>query len=128
MLELERRRLEQQDARRNAERIQQLRAQIEDVRLRLEIPGSLRTETRPRETGAQVVPTEGGPGPARPMRAVLVPTSRPEPVVLRLFVKPLREGRWAIIDLSDPAPNRVRTYDESPDSGLHGAAAIRSAI
>lgn len=126
LLELQKRRLEQQDATQNAEQIRQLEEAIQNARRLLEIPQTGAVDT-PR--GCMVLAqTEAGPGPARPMRAVLVPTARPEPVTLQLFVKPLADGRWAIVDLTDPDPGRARTYEGSPASGLQGQAAIRSAV
>jgi hypothetical protein len=130
LLELQLERLRREGAEQNAEQIQQLEEAIQNARRLLEIPepGHLRTETRAGETGARVVTAEQGPGPARPMRATLVPTARPQPVTLQLFVKPLSGGRWTIVDLTDPSSGRARTYEGGPASSLQGEAAIRSAV
>ncbi len=126
-LEMQLANLRRGNAGQNAERIRQLEETVERARLLLEVPGEFELETRTGETGASVVHA-GGPGPSRPMRAILLPTARPEPISLRLYTKPLEGGRWAIMDLTDPLGNRIGPYEGAPTSGSQGNEAIRSAV
>ena len=126
LLELQLARLRRGNVQQNLDQIQRLEEAVERVRTNLEVPGAFRTETRIGEMGTGVV-RAGGPGPSRPLRAVLVPTSNPRPVLLRLYVKPVRNGGWAIIDLTDPA-GRIGPYEGGPRSDLPGNEATRSAI
>jgi hypothetical protein len=126
-LEFQLLRLRAGDAQQNADQITLLTERIRRTRLLLDVPGEFETRVSHGETGAQVVPA-GGPGPSRPIKALLIPTVRPEPMPLRLYVMPERNSRWAIIDLTDPERGSYGPYEGEPGSGLQGEEAIRSAI
>jgi len=48
---------------------------------------------------------------ALPIKAVLVPTETGQPIGLNLYLKPLSNGHWAVVDLTNPDPHVARTYE-----------------
>jgi len=109
-LEAQKHLLEQQDPQGNAEQIAGLEAQIAHAQEKLELPEA------------------GGPGSSRPLPATLVPTDRPAPIPLKLYLKPGEGGAWQIVDMTQPDPSRVRVYRGEPDPKLQGQGAVQSAI
>lgn len=46
-----------------------------------------------------------------PIKAVLVPDDTSQPIALQVYAKQLSNGKWEIIDLTNPVPDAIRKYD-----------------
>ncbi len=91
------------------QRIAQLKTQVEQLQeMRRELPVSL---------------DNGAAGKPIPMQAALISGETGQTVPLQLYAKPLQDGRWAIVDATNPTNSRV--YEGK--AGATPQAAIRSA-
>jgi hypothetical protein len=90
-------------------RITQLKTQVEQLQeMQRELPVSL---------------NNGAAGKPIPMQAALVSGETGQTIPLQLYAKPLQDGRWAIVDATNPTNSRVY----AGKAGATPQAAIRSA-
>lgn len=118
LLEIQLEKARKDKSKRSAERVRKLERAVTNAREKLKLPGG--------KTAAEDLER------ILPVRGILVPTVRPEPVRLNLYLRPMSGHQWefALIDVTDPSPEGARVYkgtSQAPGGALPAQHAKKGA-